>query len=450
MKRQKSLFIFFILAFCGISYCFAAAEETSPAYNLSVKEAIKAAYKNNKEIQIEAQEVSAAKAAILGARSEFFPKLNASASYTHTDSVLKLSQAQSTKKDPGIYSGYRNDNKVGLELDQNIFNGGANTANFRQKEVKLKIQEETLRARELDTEFEVKRLYYGLLLAFETERIAQNLLAQAKSHYEDVKKKYEQGTASRFDLLQSRVQFSKLKPELIKANNAVDLIGAELKKLLGLKMRDSVELKDSFMYNPVEIKESEFLKAAYLEKPEMILMALGVDVNKWSIEMANAGHKPQVNTELGYNYRSNDIGDMANSRHNNWNAGISVSIPIFDGFSTKAKVEEARARYTEAKLEKENLGEQIAVDIRKACLDLQKAQAVIDSQKDSIEEAQEALKIAEVRYDNGEGTNLDVMDAQVSLSQVEKNLSEGIYDYLMAEAYLNRTMGQSSVKETIL
>jgi outer membrane protein TolC len=260
-----------------------------------------------------------------------------------------------------------------------------------------------------------------------------------------VKNKYEQGTASRFDLLQSRVQVSKLMPELIKAKNAVDLIDAELKKLLGLKIQSSVALKDSFAYNPMEIKESEFLETAYLENPGMKLTALGVDANKWLIEAARSGHKPQVNARIGYDYRSNDIGDMVNSRHNNWDAGISVSVPVFDGFSTKAKVDEAGARYARAKLEKENMSEQIAVDIRKACLDLRESQSVICSQKDSVEEAQEALKIAEARYDNGEGTNLDVMDAQVSLSQVEKNLSEGIYDYFMAEAYLNRAMGRSCV-----
>jgi len=445
MKIQDSLLIFFLIFFCGMPCCFAAAREAPSTYNLSIEEAIGVAFKNNKDIQIEEQEINAAKAAILGAQSEFLPKLNANAGYAHVGSILSLPQTQNTKKDPGIFTGYRNDNKVGLELDQAIYNGGANTANLQQKQIKLRIQQETLRARKLDTEFEVKRLYYGLLLAQETERIAQNLLDQAKSHFEDVKKKYEQGTASRFDRLQSSVQVSKLEPELIKAKNAVDLIDAELKKLLGVNLRVSVTLKDGLMYRPREIKESEFLKFAYLGKPEMMLMVLGVDVNKWLIETAKAGHKPQVNAQLGYNYRSNDIGDMINNRHNNWDAGFSVSIPIFDGFSTKAKVDEAGARYTRAKLEKENLVEQIAVDIRKACLDLQKAQSVIGSQKDSVGEAKEALKIAEVRYDNGEGTNLDVMDSQVSLSQVEKNLSEGIYDYLMAEAYLNRTMGQSCI-----
>jgi len=434
-----------ILFFSSIFF-FAAA--SASAADLSLNDAVSAAFKNNKDIQIADQEVNAALAAIGGAKSEFIPKLNASAGYTRTGSVMSLPSAIDAKKDPGIYSGYKNDNKLGLQIDQNLYNGGANSANLRQKRIALQIRQQTLAAAKLDIELEVKRLYYGLLLANETQRIAESLLAQARLHYDEVKKKHGEGTASRFDLLQSSVQVSKLNPELIKAKNAVDLIDAELKKILGFKMQDTISLKDSFIYYPIEITESEFLKTAYLQKPEMMLMSLGVDMNRWSIEMAKAGHRPQVNAQLGTSYRSNDAGDMVNNRHNNWNAGISVSIPIFDGFSTKAKVDEAKARYAQAQLQKENLTEQIAVDIRKAVLDLQKAQSVINSQKDSIGEAKEALKISEVRYDNGEGTNLDVMDAQVSLSQVEKNMSEGIYDYIMAKAYLDRTMGQSSVKET--
>jgi outer membrane protein TolC len=86
------------------------------------------------------------------------------------------------------------------------------------------------------------------------------------------------------------------------------------------------------------------------------------------------------------------------------------------------------------------------VDIRQGCLDLKEAQAIIDSQRDNIGEAREALKIANVSYDNGEGTNLDVLDAQLALSQAEENYVQGIYDYLMAQAYLDRTMGIMLVK----
>ncbi|MDD5729836.1 MAG: TolC family protein [Candidatus Omnitrophica bacterium] len=446
-KRNTLKVIIIALSVFTAFSAFCEEPKTKEPDALSLEDAVSLAFKNNRDILIQENEIKAAQAGILDARSAFLPKLNVNAGYTRNGAILSVPAAQNTKKDIGVFTGYKNDNIVGMEMTQEIYNGGKNTANLRQKEVGLRISEQTLSAAKLQVEFETKRLFYGLLLAYETERIAASLVGQAKSHYDDVLKKYEEGTSSRFDLLQSKVQLSKLYPELIKAKNAVNLISAELKKLLGLKIDGPVVLKGKLEYCPVAIKEGEFLKSAYLNKPEMMLELLGVDLNSWNIQTAKAGGRPQVTSSLGYSYRSNDLGDMFNARHNNWSAGFSVNIPVFDGFSTKAKVDAAKARYAQAVLSRDNLTEQIAVDIRKACLDLKQAEAIIDSQKDNIGEAKEALKIAEVSYDNGEGTNLEVLDAEVSLSQVEKNLSEGIYDYLMAKAYLERTTGKLFSRE---
>ncbi|MFA5116657.1 MAG: TolC family protein [Candidatus Omnitrophota bacterium] len=447
-KALKAVaFLFFSFSIVSSGSC--EPVQSASGHSLSLDEAVYLAFNNNKNIQMQEREVAVAKAGISDARSRFLPTVGVSSAYTHNGSVLQIPSISSPflprttyKKDIGIFTGHTNDFQFGTSVHQPIYNGGADIANFKRSEVELKVQEESLLAVKLDVEFEARRLYYGLLLAYETERITQELVGQARSHYEDVKNKFDQGTSSRFDVLQSKVQVSRLMPELVRAQNAIELITADLKKLLGLKMRDPVKLEGKLEYSALEIKEDEFLKAAYLNKPEMVLTALGIDISKWSIQMAKAGNRLQVSADAGYSYRSNRPGDMFNTRHNNWDAGITVSLPVFDGYSTKAKVDQARARYEQAVLAKEDLGEQIAVDIRKACLDLKQAQAIIESQKDNIEEAREALKISEVSYDNGEGTNLDVLDSQVSLSQVQKNLSEGVYDYLMAKAFLDRTMGQ--------
>jgi len=450
MYKKYGLIILILLCLTFfMPYGFCQENKANIESSLSLGDAIAIAFKNNKDIQIQEQEIDIAKAQILGARSEFLPKLNLNASYTHNGTILNLSSVSSggAKKDIGVVSGYKNDNKLGVSIDESVYNGGANIANFKQVLLGLKVQEETSRSCKLDVEFETKRLYYGLLLAYETERIAQDLVNQSQSHYEDVKNKFSQGTASRFDILQSKVQVSKLTPELIKAKNAIDLIMADLKKLLGFKMQDSFNLKEKLSYSLIQIEEGEFLKLAYLNKPEMVLKSLGIDISKWAIEMAKAGNRPQINADLGYSYRSNNLRNMLNNRHSNWNAGFSVTIPIFDGFSTKAKVDETKARYAQATKELENLSDQIAVDIKRGCLDLNQAQTIIDSSKDNVEEAKEALRIAQVSYDNGVGTNLDVLDTQVSLSQIEQNYSSAIYDYLMAKAYLDRTMGKGFLEE---
>lgn len=452
-RKQKEKIIFFLIVFFFPLFVFhrlsAKETKTVPGIVLSLDESVATAFKNNKDIRIQEEEIKAAKAFILEAQSQLLPKLNLDASYLHTGDILKLSSSvlSGTKKDAGVFNGYKNDNQLGLSLTDVIYNGGANIAGLKQSIVSFNAQKETLRAKKLDVEFETKRLYYGLLLALETRRITQELLEQSKAHYEDVQRKFEQGTSSQFDLLQSKVQVSKVFPEVVKAENAVDLTIADLNKLLGLDVRTYITPKERLSFLPIEIEEEEFLKQAYLNKPEMILKSLGIDINKWNIQIAKAGNRPQVNAGLEYSYRSNDFGDMFNNKHSNWNAGVTVSVPIFDGFSSRAKVQQAKSRYIQSVLEKTNLSDQIAVDIRQACLDLEHSRAIIDSQEANVGEAKEALRISAVRYDNGVGINLDVLDAQVSLSQIEENLSEGIYDYLMARAFLDRTMGGSLLKE---
>lgn len=411
--------------------------------SMSLKDTIDTAIFNNKTVQIQEQEVEYARGNVLDARSIFYPQVGTSFGYTLNDAVFYSSQiSPNYRKDTRIFSGYKDDNLFTLQANQTVYNGGANSANLMQARLTLKSQEETLRARKLDIEFEAKRLYFGLLLAYEIERVAKELLENTRAHYDDVKTKYGQGAVSKFDVLQSSVEVSKVIPDVVRTHNDTLLIMAELKKLLSISQQEDVRIIGRLEYSTIEITEEEFLKEAYRHRPEMILRLLGIDIQKWAIEYARAGYYPQVKASAGYTNRSNDIGNMFNSRHNNWSIGINANLAVFDGFSTKAKIDEARAKYSQANLEKEDVADQTAVDVKSDCLDMVKSEAIIKSQRDAIVEAKEALRIAEVGYDNGVTTNLDVLNTLVSLSDVQRNLSEGIYDYLMARAHLDRVRGR--------
>lgn len=453
---KRNTCLFYILIFSAVSLVSNPAHcedvKVDPVSSLSLKDSINIAYLNNKDIQIQEEEIEVAKSYILSAQGSFLPTVNLDASYEYNGAAFQISSAvaSGSKKDIGIFTGYPNDNRLALSIDENIYSGGKKIANLNQTRLQLKAQYEALRARKLDVEFDVKRLYYGLLLAYESSRIAQNLFDQAEAHYEDVKNKFEQGTSSKFDMLQSKVQVTKIMPELVKTRNSIDLIKADFKKLLNINMKDDVVLKDAYLsYSLIEIDEDGFLKKAYSDNPWMIMKLLGIDINKWLIEYARGGYGPKIDANFDYYYRANNLDNMFNYKHSNWSAGAVVSVPVFDGFATKAKIDEAQAKYKQAILQKENIVDQIAVDVKKGCLDLKESKAVINSQKSGIEEAKEALKISNISYDNGVGTNLDVLDAQVSLSQIEENLVEAIYDYLMARAFLDRTLGRSFLKEEV-
>ena len=414
---------------------------------LSLKDAVATAMMNNKAIQIQEQEVAFARANILYAQSNFLPQVNGGYQYTYNDSVFYSDSFLNHRKDTRIYSGYKNNNSLAVSASESVYNGGANIATLEEAKLDLRVQNETLRAARLEIEFETKRLFYGLLLAYETRRIARDLVDQAKAHYEETTQNFDQGTASKFDVLQSKVQVSRLIPQLVNAETAIDIIKVEFKKLLYLNMKEPVEVDGKLAYSLMEIKEDYFLQEAYAKRPEMILKLLGIDVQKWGIEFAKAGWLPQISATANYSYKSDNINNMINPRHDNWNIGITASIALFDGFATKAKVDEAKAKYNEANLQKEDYVDQIAVDVKSACVDLERAKAIIDAEKDSIDEAKEALRLSEVRYNNGVGINLDVLDAQVALAQVEQAFAQGIYDYLMAKAQLDRIMGREFSRE---
>ena len=439
IARLGTVIIAALLVSAGPAYC---QNIELPAKTFTIKDSVNTAIRNNRSIQIQEEELRYAKANILYAKALFLPTLTASFGYTLNDAVPTVPDSPTSRKDPQVFFGYKNNNVTALALEETIYNGGANIANLEQAKLNMKAQEETLRQTKLEIEFEAKRLFYGLLLAYETKRIAKELVDRAEAHYKEVSARFSQGTVSKFDVLQSKTQVAREMPQLVNAQNAIELLMVEFKKLLVLKLSENIIIMGELKPNEIEIKESDFLQEAYSKNPQMILKLLGIDINRWAIEYAKSGWLPQVTASAGGSYTSDNFSEMINSRQSMWNIGVKASIAIFDGFATKAKVDEAKAKYNQSTLQKDDIIDQIAVDIKNACLDLTKSKTIIDTQRAAIVEAAEALRLSEVRYNNGVGINLDIFDSQVALAQVEQSLAQGIYDYVMARSQLDLSMGR--------
>ncbi|MDD5634941.1 MAG: TolC family protein, partial [Candidatus Omnitrophica bacterium] len=241
----KSIHIFIVsVAFqlmFNLSPAMGIPEGLNTDEELTLRSTILICYENNYDIKIQERELDYADANVVDAKSRFMPVLNFNGSYVHTDKMIAPQN---------IFTGYQDENEVGLSLTDSIYDGGASIANFKQAEVGIKIQKQTLRAKKLDVEFEAKRLYYGLLLAYETERITQELVTQAEEHCRNVERKYQQGTSSRFDFLQSKVNLSLLIPELVKAKNAVRIIKAELNNLMEREINSPVNVREKLTHLP--------------------------------------------------------------------------------------------------------------------------------------------------------------------------------------------------------
>ena len=124
-----------------------------------------------------------------------------------------------------------------------------------------------------------------------------------------------------------------------------------------------------------------------------------------------------------------------------WTAGAQVSWSVFDSGLTRGKIIEARANYEKARLDVEESGRQIELDVRTAHSNFIEAHEVLESQKAVQAEAEEALRQAEARVTAGSATQLDVLNAQTALTQARTTQAQALHDYSVARARLRRAMG---------
>jgi outer membrane protein TolC len=124
-----------------------------------------------------------------------------------------------------------------------------------------------------------------------------------------------------------------------------------------------------------------------------------------------------------------------------WNVGGQLTWALFDGGLTVGKVQQAKALYKKSRTELENRSRQIELDVRTAYSDFLEAKEVLDSQTKVQEQAEEALREANARFDAGTGTQLDVLDAETSLTQARTTQVQALHDYAAARARLERAIG---------
>ena len=156
---------------------------------------------------------------------------------------------------------------------------------------------------------------------------------------------------------------------------------------------------------------------------------------------AKAGSKPSVQAFAGYELTSRVETRNAGDYVNGALAGVQMSWPIFDGFLTKGRVDEAKARRGKAAEAKAETTRVIALQVRSAWTDLRTAQSVLTAQTENIKKAVRSLELATSRYKVGAGTQIDVLNAQTALTEARGSYVDALRNYSVARATLIRATG---------
>jgi len=442
MSSAGKCLIVTILVLCLVSTSFSQEKLT-----LTLRESIELALTNNPTYLAAEEKMEGARAGIREAVAGFFPTLSASGLRTLKEKIMVLEFPSFIPGEPPqrVELDFTRDYQATFSLSVPIFVGGQLRSGYQQAKFNYLSTEESKRQTEQMTVFNTKIAFYGYLLAQEFVLVAEEAVTVAEKHLKNVQTMYEVGMASKFDLLRSEVQLANLKPQLIRAKNSMKVAELSLKTVMGVDLAQPIEVKGELTYRPFDPDLEQALAQAVQNRPEVQQLDYQKMMAAELLKMSRGSRYPTVAITGAFNVWADEFNFKESTWQSYYAVNLAVSVPFFRGFASSAQIAQSKAMIREIELGKKGLEDMIRFEVRQAVLNLEDAKESLLSQEKNVEQALESLRIAELNFQEGLATTLDVSSAQAALSQAKTNYSQALFDYVVSIAELERAMGVSSM-----
>jgi outer membrane protein TolC len=407
---------------------------------LSLKEAVDTALQQNGAILKAKKDLEASYGVAMQLRAIVMPKAIFSGDYGRTDALDTF---------PGSTTTFGSENSwfIGVRVVQSVYEGGRirsslRTANLTKEQAVFAYQQVVA-----DAVTDVRVTYYNALFAAELIDVREASVRLLTKELEDTTRRFDAGTVPRFNVLRAEVELANARPELIRAKNAYRIAKNNLATLLGYDLPKEVwediplQLTDKLAAAPYEVSLPLALAKALELRPELAVLRKSEKIHAESVITAKSGYLPNLQVFAGYGASKSRFTDSFLEEIHGYEVGAAVRWNIWDGNLTRGKVAEARALHEKSQTELDDAGRHIEQEVRTAYSQFVEAKEVLESQKKVSEQAEEALRLANSRYDAGTGTQLDVLSAQTALTEARSTTVEALRGYEVARVRMERAIG---------
>lgn len=399
---------------------------------MSLSEALDYALDHNQDIITTREAVRVQEGVLVTARGQRKPNLALSGQYQRNDEELARSLVPTDESW-----------NLNLQVTQVLYAGGGLTAGVAAQDAQVQAAVLDLQSVIENVLLQVRVQYLQTLLARENIGVQEANVKLLEDRLGEVRDRFEAGVVSNFDVLRADVALANAQPALIQARNAYRAAIADLRLLLGMEALDTLEVEGELQTQPFNIELATAQQTALANRVEIAAAAKRVEAGAYGIDRAKAGYRPTVSAFAGYQLQQavDGLGSRGGDADHGWVAGVSTSWDVWDSGRTKGEVLSAMAqrRQAETAVARTRLG--VSVEVEKAYLDLRAARELLEATRRTVEQAEEGLRLAEERYAQGVGIQLDVLDAQVALTQARTNVLDANFRHLAAVARLQRAMG---------
>ncbi|MDL2280607.1 TolC family protein [Selenomonadales bacterium OttesenSCG-928-I06] len=399
---------------------------------LVLDEAVRLALENNPAIRISMSKQETAKYNLGSARGNMGPTISYGAGFNRAG-----------YEDNNVTPHNRYNNSVDFNLP--LYTGGRVEGQINMAKLDVSISDLDFEKEKQRIKYEATSAYYGLLKAKNDVNICTESVENLAAHLANVTAQYEAGTVARMDVLRSEVEKADADQALIIAENNYDLAMARLNNVIGLPLDTILIITEELGYGEYPQTLEDCIIEALNTRPEIKQAEANVDKANEGVRVAKSGQRFSINLTAGKTWVNGD--GVSSEEGDDWSVGAKASINIFDSGVTRNEVKAAKTELEQARETVRQTSDNVQLEVREYYLSMKEAEKRISTSYVALSKAQEDYVIAQVRYEAGVGTNLDVMDAQVALTTAQNNYSQALYDYNNNRAGLERAMGRKVVIE---
>jgi len=303
---------------------------------------------------------------------------------------------------------------------------------------------ESARSSRLEMINQVNQAYYSLMLAISSKRVIKQNYDNALFNAEIFRKKFEQGTASEYDVLRSEVQVKNVEPNLLDADIAVKQCQLQLNVLMGIDetinivpnvtMEDMQKDMYGYLLESKSLADNSSLRSLELQQ-KMARQNVTLKKFAWIPTLGASFNVNWLSLSNGPAFRDVDFAPYSS-------LGLSLSVPIFSGGTKWNQLKQAQVQSNELALQRENLINSLNMQVDLALDNINKQVRQIDSSKEGVNQARKAREIMQKSFNIGAASYLELRDSELADTSAQLSYLQAIYNYLISTSELDLLLGK--------
>jgi len=312
-----------------------------------------------------------------------------------------------------------------VTLKQSIFDQGQTATRVASGQLELQQVEAQTDQVAQQVRFETLRAFYGLLLAQARKALSDEDVRFAGDVVRRSRDRVDAGTAVRSEFLNAEVQLAEARQEQIESKAGIAIAEAELSTAMGLPLNANMSIAGQFSeksFDPVD--QEQMIRLALEHRPDLIRAGLAVQSGELEAKGARNQYQPRVDVfaNVGASHNTTFGGSS------DYVAGVNVTLDLFSA-SRAANIDETRAAADLASSQRDNLSNQIRLDVVRACQQFGSARERLSVTEHAIAQAEETLRIMDDRYQEGLTTTTEVLRTETALTRARFSALKARHDY---------------------